>query len=446
MNSLTKKQLTTFDTPETLLVVSLYPKKGETYSSGTTGVASYTKNLVTSMNRPVVVLANVLDKSSVYTEKNTLVTRCFDPNQPQMWRQLFATIRQFKHTKHILIQFDFSMYGSMATSGLVLPFLALLKLKGYGVSVVSHHVVTNAHRLSGHLGLNTSLIGQLIASGYSFFFQLFYLLLGLTSKQVIVLEETLKKNISGLIPNRKVIAIPHAVDTSLKTPSKAIARKKLGFTKDEQVVIFFGFANWFKGADLFAQFFQKTSKLLGKKTRFIIAGGESVTLKEKPYYQQYFEHMLNTIYHSKAVSITGYVPQEAIKDYFAAADLVVFPYRYYMCASGVLSLVFSHAKPFIISNELAPMFKSNDIAAAFKTHDIKPSDIQFDLTKEDCLKVTKKVLRNGLKKKMNQVGKTIRSQRSFIRNAELYEAAIFNQNPDKIWITPSGVAAYDHQK
>lgn len=445
MPSRTRTSLATFDTPDTLLVVSLYPKKGETYSAGTTGVASYTKNLVTNMNRPVIVLADILRKPTKYIEHNTLVNRCFTPNQPVMWRQIFKAIRQFKHPKRVLIQFDFSMYGNMVTSGLVLLLLSILKLYGYRVSVVSHHVVTDAHRLTGQLGLTNSFLDSLKATGYSYFFKLFYVLLGLASHQVIVLEETLKHAITGLVSKQKVVAIPHAIDTNLKVMSKTKARRQLGIPIDQQVVMFFGFANWFKGADLFAEFFQDTHRLLGKETRFIIAGGESATLKKQPYYWQFFEHLLNTVYHSKAVSITGYVPQHQIKAYFAAADLVVFPYRYYMCASGVLSLVFSYTKPFIISKELASMFSSRDLSQAFANNQLNPLDIQFELNKRDALRATKKVLSNGLKKKLQQVGSTMKRERSFAKNATLYEQALFGTSNSQELEVSQLASAYDYQ-
>jgi len=445
MKKLTKKQQAHFDTPDTLVVVSLYPKKGETYSAGTTGVASYTKNLVTNMNRPVIVLADILTKPEVYQENNTLVLRCFDHNDPQLWMQLFKTIRQFKHPKQILLQFDFSMYGSMITSGLITAFLSLLKLFGYKPSVVSHHVVTHTQQLKGHLGLNNSIVDGIKSRLYDAIFQLFYILLGLATHKVILLEETLKHKLTHLIPAHKLVAIPHAVDTSLKTVSKRQARRRLNIPQDEQIVMFFGFANWFKGADLFADYFQNTSKILGKKTRFIIAGGESSTLNDKPYYQQFFDKILHTIYNSKAVSITGYVPQKQIKDYFAAADLVVFPYRYYMCASGVLSLVFSYNKPFIISSALKEMFASDDLAKAFANCELKPTDIQFDLTQKDCLRATKKVLRNGLKQKIRSVGTIMKTERSFANNAKLYEAALFNTQAEPVTTKQTAIPAYEYR-
>jgi len=421
-----KNKLAQFDTPDTLLVVSLYPKKGETYSSGTTGVASYTKNLVTAMNRKVVVLADTQSKqTSSYQEKNTLVLRCFQPNTFTMWLSLLKQLLLFKQAKTVLVQFDFSMYGSMIISALLLPFLALLNILGFKVSVVSHHVVTDVKTLKGHLGIGNSWFDSIKSWLFNVAFRTFYFVLSLVTHAIIVLEDTLKSNIKNYTNNAKVVAIPHAVDTSLTPISKKEARKKLHISEKENVVIFFGFVNWFKGADLFASMYQSVDMLDGKPARFILAGGESVTLKEKAYYQHYYQDILTTIDNSHRVEITGYVPQNKIAQYFAAADLIVFPYRTFMCASGVLSLAFSYQKPFIVSEALTSMLEESDFKVAFKASKLKANQITFRLTTHSAVAVTEKVLNNGLKKKLTNVGSLMRQFRSFENNATLYEQTLF---------------------
>ena len=342
-----------------------------------------------------------------------------------MWTELLQSVTQFKNAKNVLIQFDFSMYGSMLVSATLLPFLAVLKSLGYKTHVVSHHVVMDVGKLSGHMGLTNSFRDSIKTRAFNVAFHSFYRALGLVSNSVIVLEDILKERLSKYIPAKKIIAIPHAVDTNLEKISKAEARKKLGIAASEKVVLFFGFVNWFKGADIFAKNFAKTQKLLGKKARFIIAGGESITLSSKEYYKEFYNGVVNTTQNSSSVDITGYVPQEKIVEYFSAADLIVFPYREFMCASGVLSLAFSYKKPFIVSDKLEPMLTAPDFSEAMKDFGLTTSDLSFELSKESMLKQTTKVLRNGLKRKMSLMGAQIRKQRSFQNTAKTYERAIF---------------------
>lgn len=420
-----------FNRPDTLLAISLYPKKGETYSSGTTGVASYSKNVLTHLNRPVIVLADIIKKPQTYLEKNTFVSRTFTPGHNRLWIQLLQSVKSFPRVKTILIQYDFSMYGSIITSGLVIPFIALLRLMGKDVHIVSHHVVTDVNKLSGHMGLSTSLFDQIKAMILNAGFFIFYLFLGLFSNSIIVLEKTLEDKLEGIVSRHKVVTVPHAVDTNLRRINRREARKLLGIPQKQQVVLFFGFVNWFKGADFFAEAFQNYSKLLGKDTKFIIAGGESATLKKQSYYQTYFKNLLKTVYNSKKVSITGYVPQEKIKQYFSAADIVIFPYRHFMCASGVLSLVFSYRVPFIISNSISHMLDAEDFKAALNAGNLTKDQMSFELKRESLVKLTEKVLRNGLKKKLVKMGSYMREQRSFKKTADLYDLALFSKISSK---------------
>jgi glycosyltransferase involved in cell wall biosynthesis len=406
-------------------------------------VASYGKNVAKNMNRKVVVFADIPDSStvggapsghprgvlrpSVYEEDNALIVRCFKRKSPLMWFVILKELVKFNAIKNILVQLDFAVYGGIITTSLVLPFLALLKVFGCKTNVTMHHVVINIFKLKGHVGLGNGVLDKIKGLFYNGVFHLFYLLLGLVSNKIVVLEEVLKTKLNSVIPNGKVVVIPHGVDSELTAIPKDVARKELGITNGDFVVLFFGFVNWFKGADFFVDAFGDTQKLLGKKVRFIIAGGKSPTMQDKPFYQKYFAGVLEKIYNSKSVSITGYVPQKKIGTYFSASDLVVLPYRNFMTASGVFSLVFSYKKPFIVSSELGDMFEETDFKRAFENTGLKKEDAVFDLNKKSCLSVTENVLKDGLKPKMRNVAQIIRRERDYKNTALLYEKLIFNE-------------------
>lgn len=404
-----------------IAMISLYPKKGELYSEGTTGVASYAKNTVAHMSQPVLVLADCVARPQTYIEKNAHIHRCFRRNTIGMWRDLYRHIRIYPQIKDAIIQFDSSMYGNILISSLIIPFLWVLKSKKIRTYVVNHHVVSDVSRLKGHMGLSNSMIDHIKIIGYNILFHMFYLLLGLVAHKIIVLEEPLKQKLEKYVLKNKVVTIPHAVDATIVPHTKTWARKKLGINDTDFVVLFFGFVNWFKGADIFAEYFADVQHMLGRRVHFVMAGGESATLKEKDYYKQYFKSVSRRVEQSKQMKLTGYVPQKKIAHYFSAADLVVFPYREFMCASGVLSLVFSYKKPFIISSELAPMLQSEEFATVLKETKLNTKDIIFELNKKAMIKTTEKVLKNGLKKQLSNVSKIMRETRSFEKNVAIYE-------------------------
>lgn len=415
-----KKLIEKYNNPESIIVVSPYPEKGEVYSAGKSGIASYAKNVVSKMDRRVIVLADYDKKEEIYEEGNVLVWRCFKKNRIRMWLEITRVMLKFPVVKNILVQLDFALYGRVLVTGLIIPFLGVLKVIGYKPYVTMHSVVTDILKLKGHVGLGNDLKDNLLGYGYNLVFHLFYFLLGLVCNKIIVLEEALKKKISSLVKEDKVIVIPHGVDDNLSSVNKSEAREKLGLSKKDYVVLFFGFVNWFKGADRFVDIYGNTKEMLGKKVKFIIAGGKSITLGERPFYHRYFSNVLDKIYYSQNMSITGYVPQEKIELFFSACDLVVLPYRYFMTASGVFSLVFSYKKPFIVSRELSEMLSDTEFQKAFSEVNLNKEDIIFDLNKKSCLKVTERVLEDGLKDKMKKVATTMRTVRSYHKTAKIY--------------------------
>lgn len=413
-----------YDNPDTLILISPYPKKGELYSTGTSGVASYSKNIATHLSRRVIILADYEKSPSIYEEKNVLVVRCYKKSGFRMWFQLLKTISSIKYAKKVLIQFDLALYHETALA-FILPFLAILRFRGFKAFVNLHSIVRNVFRLGGHLGLKTNLVGSFKGTAMNLILAIFYWSVGFLSTKVIVAEQTLKNKLSLYVPLHKITAIAHGVDEHLSPVSKQIARRKLGLRPREFVVMFFGFVNWYKGADFFVDTYRKTKKLLTKKVSFIIAGGKSATLNKKKYYQNYYKRITYFIDKSKTMRMTGFVPQNKISLYFSAADLVVLPYRHYMAASGVTSLVFSYQVPFIISDELREMFTSEDIKDALNESDLKLKDVSFALNKEACLTITRKVLRNGIKNKMRKLCFLLKEKRSWKNTAPKFDREIF---------------------
>lgn len=425
----------------TLGVISLYPKKNELYSTGTSGIASFAKNIVRHLPSKAVVFADYQSKPQEYTEGNTTVVRCFRQNSPFMWLNIVQNLNRFPSIRTVLIEFDFALYGSIFTSGLILPFIMLLKMLGYSVYVQSHSVVTNVFTLSGHLGIKENFIGKLKGHIMNTVFHFFYWIIGWCATGIILAEEALRTELAELVPAEKITVIPHGVDTELTRVSKKTARKILGIKPDENVVLFFGFMNWFKGADFFANAFKKTKTLLGKDARFIIAGGESATLKSKSHYREFYEQTLTTVQEAENISITGFVPQSDISLYFAACDLVVFPYRTFFSASGVLSLAMTYQKPFIVSKPISKLFTASDMKEPLKHAQLNVKDVTFALTDRACIETSKKVLRNGLKKKMVHFTGEMRRARDWNSIALKYKSLLLS--PQYAGILKTGLAIYE---
>lgn len=418
-----------YNRQDAVMMISLYPKKGELYSAATSGVASYGKNVVTKMKRKAVILADYHGKKEQYVEKNTLVVRCFKTNTFKMWLSMARQVIKFDRIPDIFIQFDFSMYGNPLISAFIIPLLLIAKARNKKTTVILHHVIENVFDIRGHVGLGTSPKDTIKGHTFNFIFHTFYRLLGIVSNTVVILEEPLKVKLARFIPEAKIRVIPHGVDTKLHDIDKAYARRKLGVKRNEFYILFFGYVNWFKGTDLIVPLFSAKQRALNKKIRYILAGGKSPTMKNKHFYQNYFARVMRDINNHSHVEMTGYIPQNKLALYFTAADIIILPYRTFMTASGVFSLVLSFQKPFLLSKALGEMLDAPDFARAMQKTGLDKKHIVFDLTKDSAISTMKQVLENGLKARMVEMATLIKKQRSYENTAELYERLLYVSNP-----------------
>lgn len=352
-----KNLIEKYNQRESLLVISSYPPKGQTYGKGVGGVASFAKNnlLPLSSEQRIVVLAEILDKPEIYEEENILVCRCWKRNFPGIYFDLLRAISKFSEIKQIEVQFEFALYGDLIITGFFPIFLGFLKFFGKQLVVVVHQVLLSLNSLSGHLGWQKSDFRQKF---FSFILRWYYKFLAFFSEQIVVLEPVFKKRLNFMgINENKISVIRHGIDNSIVSVGKEKARQKLGIKDNEIVIMSFGFLTWYKGSDLLIESFScLTKKFPEKKLRLILAGGESITQNKKSHYQKYVNKLYEVAAKNPEITITGFVPESKLKLFFGAADLVVLPYRTFMSSSAVLSLTLSFKKPFIVSNVLSGWF------------------------------------------------------------------------------------------
>lgn len=123
--------------------------------------------------------------------------------------------------------------------------------------------------------------------------------------------------------------------------SKTEARKKLGVSPDEHIVLFFGLIRKYKGLDLLLEAFKE---LKSKPDIKLIIAGEFYEDKQ-PYLDLINQHGIQNqvILHDK------FIPNEEVRFYFSAADLVALPYRS-ATQSGVTQVSFHFEVPTLVTN------------------------------------------------------------------------------------------------
>jgi glycosyltransferase involved in cell wall biosynthesis len=122
---------------------------------------------------------------------------------------------------------------------------------------------------------------------------------------------------------------------------KTEARKKLGISNDDHIVLFFGLIRKYKGLDLLLEAFKE---LKSKSEIKLIIAGEFYEDKQ-PYLDliNLYGIQNQVILHDK------FIPNEEVRFYFSAADLVALPYRS-ATQSGVTQVSFHFEVPTLVTN------------------------------------------------------------------------------------------------
>lgn len=403
-----------------LIVITSFPQAGVKYGQNQDAVASFAKNRLislknqlTSLGGKIIVITDYQTKPEVYEDRGILVIRAFKKDHPSSLLQILSLTNKFKAIRNVLIEFEFATFGSTLTTALLPLLLAGLRLHAKTITVEIHQVLADLSQLAQHLGhKRNSLKNRLFTAGL----QQFYFTIGQLADHLVVLEPELATKLNQLTNRNNVITIPHGVDTNVKRIAQADARKALGIKKSEFVVLNFGFLTWYKGSDLLVKTFANSKKLKRNNIKLILAGGESFNQKGKPHYQKYYRETAALAAKKDNILHTGFVAESDLSLYFAAADLVILPYRTFMSSSGPLSLALSFGKPFLLSGKLNAYCQGQDFLTAFNETGLRESNILFSLTETSLAnKIIELKKQPVVLAQMARLSKNLAKKRSFAR-------------------------------
>ena len=142
---------------------------------------------------------------------------------------------------------------------------------------------------------------------------------------------------------RPIVYIPHPIyDTYGEKSERSAALKILQLAENQRYILFFGFIRQYKGLDLLLEA-MGTEGVKKSGVKLIVAG--EFYEDEKFYTDKIaaFDIENNVILHA------DFIPTEAVRHYFAAADLVVQPYRT-ATQSGISQVAYHFDKPMIVTN------------------------------------------------------------------------------------------------
>lgn len=371
-----------FNSPDNVIIVASYPGRTDRSVAEIDAIASYTdhfagsfcKELASRGKRLIIIAQKIAGHETWYQEKNMLVIRTWEKDSFLCFPQILAVLSLFSHVRQTLVQFEFHQFGGNRTT-LVFPFfLASLRLLRKSVTIVLHQVVADLETLSGHINIEKQTVKYAL---FQTALRLFYIPIAHIPQTVVVHNTILKDRLFALTGRNDIVVIPHGLGAIKEHLAKERARKRLGIPKNVYVVMTFGFIAWYKGTDWIAKTFARKAKMT--HMQLLIAGGASPNLKGQKHYRSFLAGLSETA-KAKNITVSGFVKDADIPAYYAAADMVVLPYRTLMSSSGPLAMAIAFKKPFLVSEALAPYMKDTDFKTAMKTAGLTKDDLVFSLS------------------------------------------------------------------
>lgn len=158
----------------------------------------------------------------------------------------------------------------------------------------------------------------------------------------VALSKSVAADVRVLAPALPTEQIDHPVYTRFgDSPDRAAARNRLDLPAEGPLVLFFGFVRRYKGLDVLLDAWPTVQQVL--PDAFLCIAGEAYD-DPTPYRTQ-----IEALPAPNRVRWDDhYIPEDQVADYFAAADLVVQPYRH-ATQSGVVQIAAHANRPVIVT-------------------------------------------------------------------------------------------------
>ena len=166
----------------------------------------------------------------------------------------------------------------------------------------------------------------------------------------VAMSESVREDCRKFLPANRHEAVsfnPHPLyDNFGEAVEKAAARKALDLPQDKTILLFFGFIRDYKGLDLLMRAYAKAKgeRLKRKGELLLVVAGEFYNNGEQYKTLEQELGLEGTI-----VWRTDFIPDDKVRYYFSAADLIVQPYKS-ATQSGVTQIAYHFEKPMLVTN------------------------------------------------------------------------------------------------
>jgi glycosyltransferase involved in cell wall biosynthesis len=185
----------------------------------------------------------------------------------------------------------------------------------------------------------------------------------------IVHSDAVERELLQVEPHAKHTKLPHGIFEIFGKPiARDDARRILGLPQDAPVILFFGYIRKYKGLDLLLRaapaLIQRMPDL-----RIVVAG---------EFYGNEAEHRSLIaslgLREKNLLLATDYIPNEEVSKYFAAANVVVLPYRS-ATQSGIVPIAYQFDRPVIVTDVGGLRESVEDRVSGLIAHEATPEAI-----------------------------------------------------------------------
>lgn len=402
-----QKLIEHFNQPDTHLVLSGWPETHGAKSYHGDGVFTRETLKVLSKNHGMrfVVLSdlNTDNEPQLLENDSILLLRVFDHSRIHLYPTVLTWLKTFSKIRHITIHSNFA-YAGIGHFVLLVPFLLLIKLTGRKITYVAHNVIESIGFIAKQLNITSPVVIKLL----NICVKLYNQLIGLITDRVVVLDASGYELMQQYVSHNKLYLNPHWAKPHTTQWTKSAAKNALGIPPDHKVILSFGFISWYKGSDILARVFSKSNY---KKVHLIFAGGQAPSQMDKAHYREFYKTFQKNVQGDHRIIHTGFVPEKEIGKYFAAADLVVLPYRGLMGGSGALGFALGYKKPFLISTHMNGMWQNPDMRLALKQTGLLVENATFTLDTKGVDHITRTVNNARSLKQLQRFSQTLLGSR-----------------------------------
>ena len=195
----------------------------------------------------------------------------------------------------------------------------------------------------------------------------------------VTMSKAVLQDLNTFTNSDKKVFLLHPLYTSFgEKMQKAEARKILGIGNEEKVILFFGLIRKYKGLDLLLEA-MGDSRIKAEGIKLLVAGE---FYEDRNLYDEIIERNQLT---STVILQTRFIPNEEVRVFFSASDLLTLPYRD-ATQSGVTQVAFHFEKPVLVTDvgglsEIIPNGKCGYVVAP-DSKSISDSIIDFFLNKK----------------------------------------------------------------